>query len=211
MISSDNLFLETAFNIFNIIYFNNSLPKVAITIQSSIKSYGYITVNKVWKDSADAYHEINIGAEHLARPIEQVLATLLHEMVHLYSMVNGIKDVSNGGRYHNKRFKAECEKRDLIIEYAKYIGWSVTKPSNKFIEVIKANGLYTNIDHWRTTGSSFIVPPAGGSDGDSEGKQVKKKTSTRKYICNNCGLKIRATRKVFVICGECMETMVKVD
>ena len=152
MISSDNLFLETAFNIFNIIYFNNSLPKVAITIQSSIKSYGYITVNKVWKDSDNFYHEINIGAEHLARPIEDVLATLLHEMAHLYSMVNDIKYVSNWGRYHNKRFKSECEKRNLIIEYAKYIGWSITKPSGKFIEAIKTNGLYSSINHYRVNG-----------------------------------------------------------
>lgn len=210
MISDANFILETAFNIFNSIYFNNTLPKVAITIQSSIKSYGYITVNKVWKDGENAYHEINIGAEHLARPIENVLATLLHEMVHLHSMVNGIQDTSNGGRYHNKKFKAECEKRNLIIEYAKYIGWSVTNPSDKFIQVIKDNGLYRNIEHCRTIGESSIVPPTAGADGDNEGKQVKR-SSTRKYICPSCHTSIRATKAVNIICADCMDLMVKVD
>ena len=151
--SSNSTLLETAFDVFNKVYFENSLPKAVITIQSSPKSFGYITVHKVWKDSEDSYHEINIGAEYLSRPIENVLATLMHEMVHLYCLVNGIRDTSNGGRYHNKRFKAEAEKRDLKIEYAQYIGYSVTSPTDRFIEVTKKNGLCAEIDHCRTTGS----------------------------------------------------------
>lgn len=73
-------------------------------------------------DNRDSYREINIGAEYLSRPIENVLATLTHEMVHLYCMVNGIKSPSNGGRHYNKQFnKAGAEKRDVKIEYAQYI------------------------------------------------------------------------------------------
>ena len=33
----------------------------------------------------------------------------------------------------NKRFKAEAEKRDLKIEYAQYIGYGVTSPTDKFV------------------------------------------------------------------------------
>lgn len=215
MISNDNLLLETAFNTLNKIYFNNELPEVAITIQSNAKSYGYITINKVWKDTEYDYHEINISAEHLNRNIENVMATLLHEMVHLYCMVNDIKDTSNGGRYHNKNFKHEAEKRDLIIEYAPVIGHSITTPSVKFIEGIKANGLYTNISHCRTTGISSTTPPTGGSDsgddGDSETGKGKKKSSTRKYVCNGCGISVRATKAVNIICGDCMDLMIKVE
>ncbi len=40
----------------------------------------------------------SISAQSIySRPIESVLATLLHEMVHLYCMINGIKDTSNNG------------------------------------------------------------------------------------------------------------------
>lgn len=209
MISSDSLFLENAFDIFNRIYFNNSLPRAVITIQSNSKSYGYFTTVEVWRDAQRNYHEINISAEYLSRNIENVLATLLHESIHLFCKVNGIQDTSNSGRYHNKRFRDEAQKRDLIIEYAKYIGWSVTKPTQRFIEVIKANGLYINIDHCRITGGSCTVPPSADSDGDNESKQVKK-GSTRKYICRNCKTSVRATKAVNIICADCMDLMVKV-
>jgi len=215
MLSADNTLLETAFDLLNEVYFDGGLPNAVITIQSSPKCFGYITVQKVWKDSEASYHEINIGAEYLSRPIENVLATLLHEMIHLYCMVSGIQDTSNGGRYHNKRFKAEAEKRDLKIEYAKYIGYSVTAPAARFIEVIKEQGLYLPIGHCRTGGSSIIAPPpspAGGDDlGVAGGSSGKKKTSTRKYRCNHCGISVRTTKDVNIICGDCMDTMIKVD
>lgn len=38
----------------------------------------------------DGFYEINICAEHLARPFEQVAETLLHEMVHLYNLQIGV-------------------------------------------------------------------------------------------------------------------------
>lgn len=212
MLASDSSLLESAFDVFNKVYFENSLPKVVITIQSNPKNFGYITVHKVWKDTEDSYHEINIGAEYLSRPIENVLSTLMHEMVHLYCMVNDIKDTSNGGRYHNKRFKAEAEKRNLKIEYAQYIGYSVTSPTERLIEVIRENGLCTDINHFRTTGSSLVVPPAGGEDKGTAGGSVgKKKTSTRKYVCQHCGISVRATKDVNIICGDCLCAMVKVE
>jgi hypothetical protein len=104
---------STAFVVFNEVYFENNLSKAVITIQSSPKSFGYFTVHKVWKDGKDSYSEINIGAVYLSRPIGNVLATLMHEMVHLYCLVNGIRDTRNGGRYHKQVLKAESEKRDL--------------------------------------------------------------------------------------------------
>ena len=212
MLAADSALLETAFDVFNMVYFENSLPKAVITIQSSPGCNGYISVKKVWRDNEDSYHEINIGAEYLARPIKNVLATLMHEMVHLYSMCNDIKDTSNGGRYHNKRFKAEAEKRDLKIEYAQYIGYSVTSPTDRFIEVLRDHELCTDINHCRTTGKIVVVPPTGGDDNGSSGGDIeKKKTSTRKYVCKHCGISVRATKDVNIICGDCMDTMAKLD
>ena len=211
MISSDNELLENAFDVFNRIYFDNSLPGAVITIQSSPRSYGYITVQKVWKNDEDSYHEINISAEHLARPIENVLATLLHEMVHLFCMINNILDTSNMGRYHNKYFKAEAEKRDLRIEYAKYIGYSVTYPTDRLIEVIIKNGLNTGIHHCRTIEKGLPAFPTDGDDNADVNKTGTKKTSTRKYICKHCGISVRATKDVNIICGDCNCTLVKVE
>lgn len=200
MIAQDNAMLEKAFDILNRVYFGSALPKVMITIQSRPKAYGYITTHEVWRDDAASYYEINISAEHLNRPIENVLATLQHEMVHLYCMVNGIADTSKSGRYHNKLFKAEAEKRGLIIQYAPYIGYSQTQPSTEFIAVLKDNGLMgLGIDHHRDDS----LPPSPSTGGQTG----KRKSSTRKYICPSCGMSVRATREVNILCGDCMCTM----
>jgi len=215
MLSNDNKLLENGFDILNNVYFNGELPKAVITIQSSPKTYGYITVYEVWRDNESNYHEINISAEHLSRPIENIMATLLHEMVHLFCMVNKIADTSKNGRYHNKRFKEESEKRDLLIEYVQYIGYSKTTPTEKFIEVLKGHGLYTGIVRCRTgvifTGGENGGNSGGGGDGEVGKAKRKKKTSTRKYICNTCGINVRATKNVNILCGDCMEPMTKID
>lgn len=213
MIASGSALLETAFDVFNRVYFSDELPRAVITIQSSPRSYGYITTSKVWTDSTDQYYEINIGAEYLSRPIENVMATLMHEMIHLYCLVKEIRDTSNAGRYHNKRFKAEAEKRDLRIEYAKYIGYSVTFPTDGLVETIRANGLYSDIDLCRKTGG--LSPTDGGlngpqvTPGGDNGEQTKRKSSTRKYVCPHCGISVRATKEVFILCGNCMDTMLE--
>ena len=208
MLSEHNRFLETAFRVLNKIYFNNELPEVVITIQSSQRTYGHITVRKIWKDSWDSYHEVNISAEHLNRPIESIIGTLLHECCHLYAMENNIKDTSNGGRYHNKRFKQIAEERDLQISHAKYIGWSVTEPTERLKEVIKEYHLDAQFDYVRI-GEHMLAGGNDGSDG-TDGKPIRKKSSTRKYICIGCNnVSVRATKDVRIMCMNCMLPMVK--
>ena len=90
----------------------------------------------------------------------------------------------------------------------------MTSPTQKFIEVILEQGLYSQIGHCRTTGNSELPPPyPTGSDGTwlTGGDSGKKKTSTRKYICNSFGVSVRATKEANLICGDCMDTMVKMD
>ena len=154
--------------------------------------------------------------EHLDRPIENVMATLQHEMVHYYCQINGIADVSQNGRYHNKHFKEEAEKRGLIITYQQYIGYSVTEPSEQFIEVLNANGIEKPLDINRD-GGVFIG--FGGSDNNNgtdgtngiETKPTKPKCSTRKYMCPKCGNSFRATKDINVLCMDCNEQFIKVE
>ena len=200
MLSESSKFLEHAFDMLNDIYFNSELPNVVITIQSSPRTNGHITTQKIWSGVDNCYYEINISAEHLNRPCEQVLATLVHEMVHLYCMERGIADTSKNGRYHNKRFKAECEKRDLHIEYAQYIGYSVTVPTENFIKILKMNNLICDLGFVRSTGET--LPPTSGGNS-------RPKSSTRKYICPSCGISVRATKEVEIICKLCMCDMMK--
>lgn len=210
MLSNDTKKLETAYNVFNEKYFNNALPVAMITIQSSRGAYGHCTTQKVWASVTERYYELNLGAEYLSRPIENVLATLMHEMVHIYCMENGIKDTSNGGRYHNTKFKRESEQRGLKISKATYIGWSVTEPTEMFIRNLHTWGLDVACENYRI--GAEIASVGGGETGtgaDTDGKP--KKTSTRKYVCPCCGNSVRATKDINIICGDCMEVMLKVS
>ncbi|MBQ6995992.1 MAG: SprT-like domain-containing protein [Lachnospiraceae bacterium] len=210
--------LEKAFDVLNRVYFNNELPTIVISIMSSPKSNGHFTLGKVWRAEDSHYNEINISAEHLDRPIENICATLCHEMVHYYCYINGIADVSQNGRYHNKRFKEVAEQHGLIISYKQYIGYSVTKPSKEFTEVIKSNNIEKPIDINRD-GEKFISICGTGIDGKAgtdNGIELPKKPkcSTRKYQCPCCKNSFRATKDINVLCMDCnvqYEKIEKVD
>ena len=119
--------LETIFDKLNAIYFEGKLPRPVITVQTTPKAYGHCSTKKIWKSENEGMYEINLGAEFINRPKESTCATLLHEMVHLFCTENEIADTCQNGRYHNKTFKAECESRDLIVEYDRANGYAHPK------------------------------------------------------------------------------------
>ena len=101
-------YLNKIYKAVNEYYFDNELEPVTITIQSTVTAYGHCSVSKVWTDTdGNKTRELNIAAEYMSRPIENVVATMIHEASHIYNLQNGIKDTS--GYYHNKRFKKTAE------------------------------------------------------------------------------------------------------
>ena len=122
--------LEHIYNNLNTDFFDGELPVPIITVQSKPGSMGHCTVAKVWRKKEDSAYELNIAAEVLNYPIEETLDTLLHEMVHLYCRENGIKEVSRGEKYHNKRFKMEAERRGLVCIPCGAYGWNTTPEGN---------------------------------------------------------------------------------
>ena len=201
--------LERAFKVLNVVYFDGELPEPVITIMSSPRTNGHFTVGRVWSEAEEQKHEINISAEHLDRPIENIMATLQHECVHYYCSLHNIKDTSQGGRYHNKNFKLEAEARGLIISQGKYIGWSITEPSTAFIDVLREYNITKPTDINRA--GELLFPVGIGGNGSGGSSTAKKKTSTRKYICPSCGNSFRATKDLNVMCVDCFETFIKVE
>ena len=197
-------YLNKIFNSLNERYFENALTKPIITIMSTPRAYGHVSVAEIWLSDNKGRRELNIGAGTINRPIENVVATMLHEMVHIYCLENGIKDTSRGGAYHNKRFKSEAEKRDLLISYDSRIGYSITQPSNKLIEWCIAEEL-EEIRVYRLDYYGYIPPNSGTKNpsNDDPKTTVRRPTSTRKYICPKCGMSVRATKTVNIACINC--------
>ncbi len=207
LVSEITAFLENAYQVLNDKFFEGELSKVVITIQSSPKAYGHYTTWDAWNEEKQGFREINIGAETLNRPIGNVIATLVHEMVHHYCAMSGIKDTSRGGVYHNKRFKNEAECRGLVLDYDNRIGFSITHPSLMLMDIINMEG-WENVNLARNGGVTSSNG-AGGSDNGSGGVTPgKPKSSTRKYICTCCGCSVRATKVVNIGCLDCGTVMV---
>ena len=202
-------YLNKIFDLLNERFFENALARPTITIQSTPKAYGHFSLQAdTWVSTIGATHEINIGAGTLARPIELVVATLLHEMVHYYNYVNGVQDCSRGNTYHNKVFKKEAEARGLIVERSDKYGWSKTSPSDTLLEFVLDNDL-TDILLNRNEFTSFQMPGTGTHNGGLDLTiNTKKTSSTRKYVCPCCGMSVRATREVHIACMDCGEQMI---
>lgn len=206
-------YLEKIFRALNADWFSGELEEPIITIQSTPRAYGHVTIGKVWYRKDEQRHELNLGAETLKRPIEEVVATIMHEMVHLYNLAHGVQDCSRGGMYHNKRFRDEAVRRGLCIGHHKTYGWTITAPSDKLIEYILEQG-WSEISMNR--GWGWTPPPStGGKAGNSGGGAVPgtpapKKSSTRKLQCPCCGNSVRATKAVRIMCMDCSEQMMEV-
>lgn len=204
-------YLEKIFRALNQQYFSGELEEPIITIQSTKGAYGHVTVSKTWRKKDEWRHELNLGAETLDRPIEDVVSTILHEMVHLYNLAHEVQDCSRGNTYHNRKFRDEAERRGLHIEHHERYGWTITSPTEGLLEFIIAQGW--NEVHMNRGGGWRLPPSSGGKagNGGAAGAEDRpKKSSTRKYVCPKCGQSIRATRKVHIICGDCMERMTEV-
>lgn len=208
-VSDEVRFLEEAFDVLNEKYFESALQKIAITIQSTPKAHGHFTPWDSWDYSGQKIKEINIGAESLHRPVPNIVATLMHEMVHYYCYINGIKDTSRGNTYHNKRFKKECEKRALIINTSTGIGYSVTSPSQELISLVDDMGWNNRVKLYRNRMNGKSEGSDNTATSGEDGQKIKKKSSTRKYICPKCGMSVRATKVVRIACIECGNTQMQ--
>lgn len=202
-------YLSKVFDLLNAEFFESTLSKPTITIQSTPKAYGHFSLrNDTWISKKGATHEINIGAGTLARPIEDICATLLHEMVHYFNFVNGIQDCSRGGTYHNRRFRDSAITHGLLVEHHDKYGWTITTPSDHLLQFCLDNDLTDILINrneyggcWVTgTGTHAPAPPPTGD----------KTSSTRKYICPCCGNSVRATKTVNIGCLDCAHQMVLV-
>ena len=201
-------YLNKLFDLLNDAFFENALSRPTITIQSTPRAYGHFSLrDDTWVSKLGATHEINIGAGTLARPIENVCATLLHEMCHYWNYVHGVQDCSRGGTYHNKRFKEAAEARGLIITHSERYGWSHTEPGDALLDFVLEYGL-TDILINRNEFSGLQIGGSTGTHSGAPTPPTRKPSSTRKYVCPKCGMSVRATRAVNIGCLDCNERMV---
>ena len=186
--------LEKLFEELNNNFFDGELEKPIITVSPDTTkgAYGWCTAWKAWKNGDTETYEINICSEYLDRGIMAVSETMLHEMVHLKNLMDGINDTSNSGFYHNTKYKKAAEVHGLNVEKDVKYGWCITSlndESKAFIESLNLSEI-------------TIVR-------QKKEKAAKvSKSNSIKYVCPCCGAIIRATKPVMIGCMDCNQLMI---
>jgi predicted metallopeptidase len=184
--------LENLFDAFNKQLFSGRLHKPVITSSTKGKrsnALGWCTGKRIWKDNDndEGYYEINICAEHLNEDIMDICKVLIHEMVHLANLQDGVQDTSRSGTYHNELFKKTAERHGLIVKQVPVKGYTATFLTPKTAAYIES----LNLQDFN------LRRLAVGQKGQ------KAKQSSRKLICPLCLTIIRATSRVNIRCGDC--------
>lgn len=179
--------LYKAFDLFNEHYFDNELPPCMITLQKKRpnKNADFI-VEPIWfsTKSDDEFYQININPINMNREPEEILSSLLHEVIHYYCTLHKIKDCKQ--KVHTTAYKEVAENHGLHVEYDDDIGWSITSLNEESIELVK-----DLIEEYKDDFVYMMV----------EKKPVKK--NLFKYVCSSCGMKAYAKAEKSIVCGDC--------
>lgn len=203
--------LEKAFRLLNEYFFDGGLPAPILTVVPTPRAYAHYVPADIWNAQGEGKREINIASGTLDRPLENILASMLHEMVHEYNdVVLNVQDTSNKGVYHNKIFKREAEAHGLIVTRSAKYGWSHTEPSDELLEFVLDHDELREIELCRAN-PALVAVSVGGHTGNSDGLTPAPpiKTHHRKYLCPCCGNSVRATKEVHIICADCMTFMLE--
>lgn len=199
-------YLEKMFRALNADSFGGEIDEPIITLKKTPAAYGHVTVSETWLVKGEGVKELNISTNYLRRPIEEIVATMLHEMTHLYNMQKGVKDTSRGYSYHNEKFRDEAQKHMISIEKDDKYGWTITKPTDELLEYILEKG-WSEID---MNEGIDLADLFGGMGKGGKPTPTKGKSNSRKYQCPKCKMSVRATKTVNIMCGDCNETMIEV-
>ena len=184
--------LYRIFNILNERFYENKLPEPVLTIQKQrANNLGHFTLSQVWKNenTEDTKYEININPVNLNRPVEEIVGTLRHEMVHFANKISDIRDCN--GQVHNKKFKELAENVGLICEKSKSYGYGFTALSDKLKEYIT--------EEIKPNESVFEYFREG--EPPKENKPREKKIF--KYVCPSCNMVVKAKKDNNIYCGDC--------
>lgn len=206
--------LEGLFDAFNGHFFSGQLEKPVITLSSTKRNaMGWCSLERRWAGGrplsvndleglddeqkeekinafmASGYYEINICPEFLTADKYTACEVLLHEMCHLFNCMEGIKDCSRSGTYHNKQYKATAEAHGLAVEKTEKYGYSETSLTQETMDYIDSLNM-EEFGIFRKSIRGCVGVKTAGKSSDEE----KPKQSMRKLVCPMCGAIARVTK-----------------
>ena len=200
--------LQQTYDALNRSLFENELPNCLITLQRTKKSYGYFFGNRFGRADGTLTDEIALNPSHFRdRPQEEVLATLAHEMTHLWQHHFG---TPGRGRYHNKEWAEKMKSiglqptstgKDDGPETGDVMGHLIVPdgPFDRAVRKLLARGL---VVLW--TEQPVRRPDA---EGDEDAPAESKSGKRVRYVCPHGDMKAWAKHGAKLVCGEHMQPM----
>jgi SprT-like family len=207
---------QEAYAYFNRVLFETQLPNCLITLQRSKSSYGYFCGDRFGRNDGLVTDEIALNPRYFhERPVDQVLSTLAHEMVHLWQHHCG---KPGRGRYHNRQW---AERMKAIGLYPSSTGKEGGQETGDSMDhYIVPGGPFEVSAHelimtgftitWTDKPPEDTASPVEGAEGpDQEPKKPKTRKSGKrvKYTCSSCRLNAWAKDGVQLLCGGDMTPM----
>lgn len=204
--------LQAAFEHLNKNLFKGTLSNPLITLQRRKRSYGYFAADRFGRADGVLTDEIALNPSHIRnRQIGEVLATLAHEMVHLWQHRHG---KPGRGRYHNREWAEQMkaiglQPTDTGEEGGKETGESVHHyvvpdgPFERASQKLISRGFALT---W--TEKPQVKPESEPDGAEGTGGQEESKSGKRiKYTCPKCELNAWAKHDAQLICGADMAPM----
>jgi predicted SprT family Zn-dependent metalloprotease len=205
--------IQQAFDYLNRTLFKSELPNCLITLQRRNRTFGYFSGDRFGRNDGLVTDEIALNPSHFHnRPVTDVLATLAHEMAHLWQHHHG---KPGRGRYHNREW----------AERMKAIGLQPTTTGEEggqeigdaVYHYVIPDGPFDAAAHKLLTRGftiTWIEKPPRTAQGavekageDDKGPAEPKSGKRVKYTCPRCQLNAWAKHEARLICGADMQAM----
>lgn len=191
--------LQQAYDFFNEQLFSGTLPQLLLTFQRKPRTRGYFSPERfTGRIENGAVHELALNPDAFAgRSDEEVLSTLVHEMVHVWQQTNGTppRRCYHDRQWANKMKEVGLQPSDTGEAGGKETGQTMTHYIMKDGAFAHSYAELQNRGfqlHWQ-------------SQPEADDRAVAKRASKTKFTCPSCGQNAWAKADAQLICGECYE------
>jgi hypothetical protein len=194
--------LDLAYGWFNEALFGGELPYCLLTMNRKAKAHGYFCGDRFQtRDGAIVTDEIALNPDSMRdRDDRASLATLVHEMVHLWQHRFGEPPRKS---YHDKQWAAKMREVGLIPSSTGEPGGKET--GSRVTHYIEEGGRFA-VSYERLVATGWTMPFIQ-TPGDVA-RAKKQKASKTKFCCPSCEQAAWGKPTLKIICSECDELMV---
>jgi SprT-like family len=189
---------QHAYDYFNAALFDNALPHVLVTLQRRPRMRGYFWAERFrGRARPTKAHELALNPDHFGRTDEEILSTLVHEMVHVWQQECGYP---GRGRYHNREWAAKMLDLGLHPTDTGKKGGKMT--GQRVSHYIVERGRFAQVTA-RLLKTGFTLNWQSNFPPRQTRERRAKAASKTKYSCPGCGLNAWAKPDATLFCGEC--------